>query len=459
MTKITKKLVCVLLGLALLPSYAHEFDIVKLVEQNHEAVVSVYAEKTASASQRQPRRRIDPFRDLFPFAPDIFERFAPQEQQPRSSVGSGFIISGDGYVMTNAHVIRGMDKIVVRMNDEEEYEATIVGRDDKTDIAVLKIESDVPFPIVQLGDSDSLQVGQSVLAIGSPYGLDHTVTSGIISALGRRLPSEDYVPFIQTDAAINPGNSGGPLLDSSGKVIGINSQIISPVRAFAGVSFAIPINVAIDIGNKLRTDGVVHRGRLGIRFEPVNKTIMKAYGLNEKTGVLVNEVTPKTAAEEAGLQSGDILLDFNGTAITDSADLPQIIGNTKPGTEVTLDVWRDGEQITLTTKLGAIANEIPPELLLGLQVEDVPPEFLGRAGLSHGVGVEAVIPSEKTPRDIVQIRPKDIITHVLIDRRRHKIVDKNAFISLMQQLDGGAIAFYVWRNGRTLVIPIDLDKN
>ncbi len=459
-----RKIVCLFLWMALLsPVAAHEVDIVKLVEKNRDGVVSVYGEVTSkNKSQKKQRRRINPFEDLFPFAPDLFERLQPQQpqqpQQPRNSVGSGFIIDSDGYILTNAHVIRGMDKIRVTTSDEEKYDAKIIGRDDKTDIALLKIESDTPLPTVKLGDSSILKVGQSVLAIGSPYGLDQTVTSGIISALGRRLPSENYVPFIQTDAAINPGNSGGPLINAEGKVIGINSQIISPVRAFAGVSFAIPINVAIDIGNRLRVDGVVHRGKLGIHFEPVTKTIMKAYGLDEKKGVLVNEVSEDTAAAEAGIISGDILLDFNGTPIIESADLPQIIGGTRPGTKVTIDVWRDGEILTLSTTLGAIENEIPPALLLGLKISDITEEILSRVGLSHGVVVTEIVIDKKTPRGIRSIRQNDIITHVLINQRRQKITNKDRFISLIQELENGAIAFYIWRNGRNLVVPIDLDR-
>lgn len=455
-----RKIICLFLWMAFLPVHAHNVDIVDLVEKNREGVVSVYGETIAKNVSRQAPQRRHPFEELFPFAPDLFERLQPkQSPQPRNSVGSGFVIDSEGYIMTNAHVIRGMDKIRVTTSDEEEYDAQVIGRDDKTDIALLKIESDVPLATVKLGDSSALKVGQPVLAIGSPYGLDHTVTSGIISALGRRLPSEDYVPFIQTDAAINPGNSGGPLIDGEGRVIGINSQIISPVRAFAGVSFAIPINVAIDIGNRLRKDGVVHRGRLGIRFEPVTKTIMKAYGLSKKQGVLVNEVTEGTAADEAELKSGDILLGFNGTEILESADLPQIIGSTEPGTNVTLSVWRDGEELTLETKLGAIENEIPPALLLGLKISDIHEETLNKTGLSHGVLVTEVVIDDNTPRDIRNIRRNDFITHVLINQRRQKISDKNVFISLIQEVKEGAIAFYVWRNGRNLVIPIDLDKS
>ena len=351
-----------------------------------------------------------------------------------------------------------MDAINVVLATGDEYKAEVVGRDDKTDIALLKIEAEEPLTAVTLGDSDDLQVGESVLAIGSPYGLDQTVTRGIISALGRRLPSEDYVPFIQTDAAVNPGNSGGPLIDKNGKVIGINSQIISPVGAFAGVSFAIPVNVAVYVSDRLREDGVVRRGRLGIYFSPVSNTVAKAYGLETPKGALIDDVVEGTAADEAGLKSGDILLAMNDVEIADSADLPRLIGRLSPGTEVELKIWREEEEIAVNAVLGSVEAEIPPSLLLGLQVENLNDEMKQRIGLDGGVRVVNIVPDEKTPDDIRQIRPNDIITHILVSKRRQLVVDREDLVRILSGVKEGAIALYIWRNGRRIVVPIDLDR-
>ena len=232
-------------------------------------------------------------------------------------------------MLTNAHVVEGGDEIIVALKNGDEYTAKLVGRDKKTDVALLKIEADKPLPTVKIGDSQKLRVGQWVVAIGSPWGLDQTVTAGIISALGRRLPQENYVPFIQTDAAVNPGNSGGPLMDLEGRVIGINSQIISPVKAYAGLSFAIPINVVMDIQRKLRDDGFVRRAT-GVIFSRVSKTIAEAMGLDRQRGALIQDVLENSAAAEAGLQSGDILLSFNGMDIEKSHQLPLFIGSVLP---------------------------------------------------------------------------------------------------------------------------------
>ena len=442
-----------ILSLATTPTHAHDIDVVALAEKNRMSVVSVHGEV-----KEQQRFRRAPFERFFPFAPDLFGNVPRQRPQPRNSSGSGFVIDKKGYILTNAHVIRGMDAINVVLATGDEYKAEVVGRDDKTDIALLKIEAEEPLTAVILGDSDDLQVGESVLAIGSPYGLDQTVTRGIISALGRRLPSEDYVPFIQTDAAVNPGNSGGPLIDKNGKVIGINSQIISPVGAFAGVSFAIPVNVAVYVSDRLREDGVVRRGRLGIYFSPVSNTVAKAYGLETPKGALIDDVVEGTAADEAGLKSGDILLAMNDVEIADSADLPRLIGRLSPGTEVELKIWREEEEIAVNAVLGSVEAEIPPSLLLGLQVENLNDEMKQRIGLDGGVRVVNIVPDEKTPDDIRQIRPNDIITHILVSKRRQLVVDREDLVRILSGVKEGAIALYIWRNGRRIVVPIDLDR-
>lgn len=437
-------------ALLLPPAAAHDIDIVSLVQENNAAVISVRGVAFAGSA---PRNRV-PFSEFFPFPPDLLERLQPRSRQPATSTGSGFIIGADGYILTNAHVIKGMDKLIVTLKDGSEFEAEVVGSDEKTDIALLKIESAQPLPTVKIGDSDALQVGEPVLAIGSPYGLDQTVTSGIISALGRRLPSEDYVPFIQTDAAVNPGNSGGPLMNARGDVIGINSQIISPVRSFSGVSFAIPINVAISIQEKLRAHGVVRRGRLGVFFAPVTQNIADAYGLADTSGALIQDVAENSPAEAAGLQSGDVLLTFAGKPIKDAAALPTLVGNTEPNTEVELGVWRDQQVITLTATLTAMEDSAAPQTLLGMRLEELSEQQARRTGVERGVVVVDIDRSGKAPAGINHIRPGDIITHALVDQRRRAVESRSALAAMLKDIQHDTIALYIWRSGRRLVIPV-----
>ena len=440
-----------------LPAQAHnETDIVNLVRDTRGSVVSV-----RGVSQSQQPDGNFPFDFFFPYSPDQFPRGAPR-RQPRepeaASIGSGFIIDSEGYILTNAHVVRNLRKIAVTLSDGSEYPAEVIGADRLTDIAVLKIEPDAPLQAVQIGDSDELLVGQSVLAIGSPYGLDQTVTSGIISALGRRLPRENYVPFIQTDAAVNPGNSGGPLMDGEGRVIGINSQIISPVRAFAGVSFAIPINVAMDIQQRLRESGVVRRGYLGVAFRPVTDTDAEVFGLKEARGALIQEVIEGSAAAEAGILTGDILLSFNGVEVEESADLPLIVTSVAPGTEVEVEVLREGEVLTLTTSLGEIQSDDRPVKVLGMRLENLDEQRKRQAELEGGVVIAAIEPGKDTPPDVVrQLRAGDIITHVYINGRLHR-VDKVAGLTkaLSEMPSNSVVAFRVWREGRRLIITIKL---
>lgn len=438
------------------PATAHTIDTVKLARDNRAAVVSVIGR----AEQRPSSpRRFDPFGDLFPFSPDFFERRQPRRAPRRASAsGSGFLIDSQGYVLTNAHVIKDMDELTITLGDKSEYEAELIGSDQKTDIALLKITSDTPFPVVSIGDSDELQVGESVIAIGSPYGLDQSVTQGIVSALGRRLPSEDFVPFIQTDAAVNPGNSGGPLLNDRGEVVGINSQIISPVRSFVGVSFAIPINVAMEIQTKLREHGVVRRGRLGVLFSPVTEALADAYGLPDANGALIQDVVENSPAAAAELQSGDILTSFQGKKIEDAGDLPRLVGNTEPGTQVTLGIYRDGETFNTEVTLAAMGSDIPPAALLGLQVEDLTDDIRRRSNLQRGVVVTGIIRDDNTPADIAQLRKGDIITHVLIERRRRPVTDRDSLVALLGDVDDGTIVFYIWRNDRRLIVPVRLDQ-
>lgn len=423
--------------------------VVKLVEEHSAPVVSVRAIRSGAGDILGGRHP-----EFFPFPPELF---GPRRgrRPPAASQGSGFIIDADGYILTNAHVVADADEIIVSLKNGDEFQAETVGIDRRTDIALLKIDAEGEnLPVVEIGDSDAIRVGEWVVAIGSPYGLDQTVTAGIISALGRRLPSEQYVPFIQTDAAVNPGNSGGPLMDLEGKVIGINSQIISSSGAFAGVSFAIPIGVAMNIQSRLREDGEIKRGLLGVVFTPVSQTLAEALGLESRDGALVQEVLKDSAADEAGVKDGDIIVEFNGEKIKDAHTLPLRIGALPPGEKVTVGVWREGEQLSFTATLGALDN--PSETVLGLRLEDLSQEDERRTGLEHGAKVIGILHDEDTPKDINQLRAGDIITFVVVNQKLRRVENRAAFAELTKSATG-SIALRIWRDGRRLIIPIQLD--
>lgn len=325
------------------------------------------------------------------------------EDEPRQrGVGSGFILSADGYVMTNAHVVQGADEVMVTLADKREFKARIVGADRRTDVAVVKIEA-TGLPAVRIGDVNRLKVGEWVLAIGSPFGLDNTVTAGIVSAKQR--DTGDYLPFIQTDVAINPGNSGGPLLNMRGEVVGINSQIYSRSGGFMGISFAIPIDEAMNVADQLRTQGRVVRGRIGVQIAPVTKEVAEAIGLGEAKGALVRSVEPDGPAAKGGVQAGDIITRVDGKVVDRSADLPRVIGSSRPGTRNTIQVFRRGEFKELRVTVGEFPADTPvaaagtppaprsPQAAataLGLSVVDLGDDEKKALGVDGGVRVESV---------------------------------------------------------------------
>ena len=308
-------------------------DFTELVEKQGPAVVNVSTTSAARSGPQSPVPEDDPFYDFF-------RRFGPP--QPRDyearSLGSGFIISADGYILTNAHVVEAAEDITVKLNDKREFKAKVIGSDRRTDVAVIKIEAS-GLPAVKIGDPERLKVGEWVLAIGSPFGFESTVTAGIVSAKGRSLPQENYVPFIQTDVAINPGNSGGPLFNLKGEVVGMNSQIYSRTGGFMGLSFAIPIDVAMDITNQLRTVGRISRGRIGVVIQEVTKELAESFGLPKAAGALVNSVEKGGPADKAGLEPSDVILKFEGKAVNSSSDLPRIVAQTRPGAKATVQIW------------------------------------------------------------------------------------------------------------------------
>ena len=271
-------------------------------------------------------------------------------------VGSGFIVSADGYVLTNAHVVDDATEVTVRLTDKREFKAKVEGVDKRTDVALLKIDA-TGLPTVTIGDPESARVGEWVIAVGSPFGFDNTVTAGIISAKARRLPDETYVPFIQTDVAVNPGNSGGPLFNLQGEVIGINSQIYSRSGGFMGISFAIPIDVAMKVKGQLQEFGVVQRGRLGVTIQGLDDELADSFGLDAPKGALISSVEPDSAADKAKLKAGDVILAVNGDSIDDSADLPRVIGEMRPGTKIELEIWREKKRRTVNATLGSMGGE------------------------------------------------------------------------------------------------------
>lgn len=325
-------------------------DFTKLVEQQGPAVVNIQATRkniniddeftaengSGSISENDPFYQY--FRRLLPNVPQT-----PQANDDEYNFGSGFIISQDGYILTNAHVVNGMNIIKVLLNDKHEFQAKLIGADSQSDVALLKINAS-DLPQVQLGNPKDLKVGEWVAAIGAPFGFDNSVTAGIVSAKGRSLPNENYTPFIQTDVAINPGNSGGPLFNLKGQVIGMNSQIYSRSGGFMGISFAIPIDVAMNVADQLKKAGKVQRGRLGVVIQEMNYNLAKSFGLSNASGALITQVIPNGAADKAGLQMGDIVLSVNGEAVTNSSDLPVMVGLLPPGKQVILGIWRKGKK-------------------------------------------------------------------------------------------------------------------
>lgn len=385
-------------------------DFVSLAEQNAPAVVNISTELDPAAHGNM-RDQLPDFLEQFL---DEFDNM-PEGQPEEASMGSGFIISGDGYILTTRHVVAGADRIIVRLSDYRELEAEMVGEDPRSDIALLKVDAS-GLPVVEIGSSEKLRVGEWVLAIGAPFGFDSSVTAGVVSATGRSLPSENYVPFIQTDVAINPGNSGGPLFDLDGRVVGINSQIISRNGGYMGLSFAIPIDFAMDVVEQLKETGRVERGWLGVMIQQVDRELAESFGLERPIGALVAQVLPDSPAAAAGIQPGDVIVSFDGEEITESARLPQLVGVVGPGTRADIDLVRDGEKKTVSVTVAALPDNAETRFQpgfeerspqkndqpLGLETEPV-------AGDGGGLRVVGVKPG---PAREAGIREGDVIVSV-----------------------------------------------
>jgi len=374
-------------------------NFTQIVEQNGPSVVNVSVTKSAPAGAQSQTPGIPDDDPLNQF----FRRFGPPQQQGEQPMqrgqGSGFIVSADGIILTNAHVAADATEITVKLTDKREFDAKVIGVDRRTDIAVLKIEAK-GLPTVRIGDAERLKVGEWVAAIGSPFGFENTVTSGIVSAKARSLPDENYVPFIQTDVAVNPGNSGGPLFNMNGEVVGINSQIFSRTGGYMGLSFAIPIDVAMKIKDELVQHGKVTRGRIGVQIQEVNQALANSFGLPKTQGALISGVEPGSPADKAGLKSGDVVLGVNGKEVTQLGQLSGEIAGMKPGSNATLEVWRNGSRSKIDVKVGQL--EEPQTIAaagggvqgdtpkLGLTVRELAPEERAQLKSEGGLVVQNV---------------------------------------------------------------------
>lgn len=440
------------------PAHAREVvDVADLVDRQGPAVVNISTTKLVKKNG-----------DGFPFTlpddeemQDFFRRFFPRtphgptQEIPTRGAGSGFIVSNDGYILTNAHVVRNADEVEVKLIDKRKFTAKVVGTDGRTDIAVLKIPAG-NLPTVKLGDPAKLRVGEAVAAIGSPFGFENSVTAGIVSAKGRTLPAESYVPYIQTDVPINPGNSGGPLFNMKGEVVGVNSQIYSRSGGYQGVSFAIPIDIAMEVVEQLKGGGKVSRGWLGVVVQEVTADLADSFGLDRPRGALVAQVQEDSPADRAGLQASDVILNFNGKAIENSGDLPRLVGMAKPGTKIPLDVWRKGKTQTLSVALGELPGEDEAAAKSsrsysrgGLALSELSADQRRELKLDHGLLVESVTGDAAR----AGIRVGDVILAV----NNGKVATVDAFRKAIATVPKGkSAAILVRRGDGSLYVPLKI---
>ena len=426
-------------------------DFAAVVDANKGAVVNITATKNVPAQAAAGEEDEDnPLNEFF-------RRFqGPMPRMPMQGMGSGFIVHPDGVVLTNAHVVEGADEVRVRLTDRREFKGKVVGVDRLTDVAVVKIDAK-GLPTVNLGDPSKIRVGEWVLAIGSPFGFENTVTAGIVSGTSRSLPEGTYVPFIQTDAAVNPGNSGGPLFNLRGEVIGINSAIYSRTGGYMGVAFAIPIDVAANVEEQLLKTGKVERGRIGVGIQDVNAQLAQSFGLERPMGALVSTVESGGPAEKAGVKPGDVIVSFNGKPIDRSSELPPLVAAAKPGSKANVEVWRDGKKQTLALGVGELKEQSvargtpkgPGERggKLGLAVRPLTPEEKQELGATQGVIVEQV----GGPAARAGLRPGDVITAV--NGAPVKSPD-----DLRKQVEKakGSVALLVRRGDASIFVPIEI---
>lgn len=450
-------------------------DFTSLVEAHGPAVVNISTQQAESLPSRGQGGRTLP--DIPQDSPlyEFFQRFfgeggeaLPDEDLQARSLGSGFIISADGYVVTNAHVVENAEEILVRTSDRGELVATLIGTDQRSDVALLKVDGK-DLPTVRIGNARNLKVGEWVLAIGSPFGFEHSATAGIVSAVGRNLPTENYVPFIQTDVAINPGNSGGPLFNLDGEVVGVNSQIYSRTGGFMGLSFAIPIDMAMDVIEQLKTKGRVSRGWLGVLIQDVTRELAETFGMDRPRGALIAQVLPGSPGEKAGLKVGDVIVRFNGKPVTTSSSLPPIVGSSPVGQAATVEVLRRGELREVQVTIGELPDDeeitalggrepgpgkaAPAANRLGLVVDDLTPEERAEYGVERGgVLVEGVEPGAA---ERAGVRVGDVI--LMLDNQN--VEGARHFREVLDGLQAGrSVAALVQRGDGRMFFAIRIPK-
>ena len=445
-------------GAAKLPDFAG------LVSKNADAVVNI---STTQVVKRRPDVHDFDLPNLPEDSPfrDFFRRFLeemPEERDARS-LGSGFVISGDGYIMTCAHVIADANEIIVRFNDRRELQAKVIGQDRRSDVALLKVEAE-GLKTVKMGNPEDLKVGEWVLALGSPFGFESTATAGIVSAKGRSLPNENYVPFIQTDVAINPGNSGGPLFNLDGEVIGINAQIYSRTGGFMGLSFAVPIDIATQVTEQLRTQGKVSRGWLGVLIQNVTRELAESFGMSKPAGALVSEIMPESPAQKSELKPGDVIVRFDGRRLNRMSDLPPLVGVTPVGKSVELEVVRDGKTRVIEVVIGelpgeqaALAEQDLPEPenqpVFGMMVTDLTAEQKEKFNVTGGVMVSEVTGGAARRAGV---QPGDI----LLQLQGEEITDTQALRDMVAQLpEDKSVPMLIKRENRSLFLALRIEAD
>jgi serine protease Do len=431
-------------------------DFTALVERQGAAVVNISTTQERSERAQLPFPNLDESDPMF----DFFRKFIPKHPEfpgsdpDNQSLGSGFIISDDGYILTNAHVVEEAEEILVRLADKREFSARVIGADVRSDVALIKIEA-TGLPRVTQGDPERLKVGEWVVAIGSPFGFDQSVTAGIVSAKGRSLPDENFVPFIQTDVAINPGNSGGPLFNLRGEVVGINSQIYSRTGGFMGLSFAIPIDVAMDVQRQLRTKGRVQRGRIGVAIQEVTRDLADGFGLPRASGALVSSVEPDSPAAQGGIQQGDVIVRFAGREVGASNDLPRIVAAVQPGTSVPVDVYRAGSLQNLKLTVGEWQDPKQPAVSANGSRSAVAPNRLGLVlapptaaqrrdqGLFEGL----VVQRSQGAAARAEVRQGDVVLAAVVSGRQVRLNSVADFDRFVGGLEAGQQVTLLVRRG------------
>ena len=449
-------------------SYAQLPDFTEMAEKNGAAVVNISTvQKVPEMGRNLENQEMPQIPEGTPFE-ELFKHFFQGpggEYVPKDtkSLGSGFIISSDGYILTNHHVVRDAAEIFVKLSDRREFVAELIGSDLRTDVALLKVKNE-NLPVVDIGSSKELKVGEWVLAIGTPFGFDHSVTAGIVSALGRSLPGDNYVPFIQTDVAINPGNSGGPLFNMDGKVVGMNSQIYSRSGGYMGLSFAIPMDVVMNVVEQIKTHGKVERGWLGVQIQDVTRELAESFAMNRPSGALVAKVVPGSPAEKAGLQIGDIIVEFNGQKIETSAELPPIVGMTPIDKKSRVEIIRQSSKKTIFAKIGLLQEEeklqiasddvqSKPVNRIGLVISELNAEQREQFQVAKGGALVQQV--KKGAAQDAGILPGDVILRV-----QNSVVNNAAELEkLIDKLpEGKSIAILIQRRGSPMFLAIKLKK-